>query len=41
LGLGRIGAIGTAARIIVGTLLLGSVIQGHLARGFHPSAGRS
>jgi hypothetical protein len=34
----RIGPIGTTARIVVGTLLLGSVVQGHLARGFHPSA---
>jgi hypothetical protein len=34
----QIGPVGTTARIIVGTLLLGSVAQGHLARGFHPSA---
>jgi hypothetical protein len=33
-----IGPIGTTARILVGTLLVGSVAQGHLARGFHPSA---
>jgi hypothetical protein len=30
--------LGTGARVLVGGLLLGSVIQGHLARGFHPSA---
>ena len=34
----RIGPIGTAARIIVGLVLLGSVVQGHLARGFHLSS---
>jgi hypothetical protein len=34
----RIGPVGTTARIVVGTLLVGSVAQGHLARGFHPSA---
>jgi hypothetical protein len=34
----QIGALGTIARIIVGALLLGSVIQGHVARGFHLSA---
>ena len=34
----KIGPIGTTARIIVGLLLLGSVLQGHLARGFHLSA---
>jgi hypothetical protein len=34
----KIGALGTTARIVVGALLLGSVIQGHLARGFHLSA---
>jgi hypothetical protein len=34
----KIGPFGTTARIVVGALLLGSVIQGHLARGFHPSA---
>jgi hypothetical protein len=34
----KIGPIGTTARIIVGALLLGSVLQGHLARGFHLSA---
>jgi hypothetical protein len=33
-----IGPGGTAARIIVGGLLLGSVTWGHLTRGFHPSA---
>ena len=33
-----IGPVGTAARLIVGALLLGSVVQGHLARGFHPSS---
>jgi hypothetical protein len=34
----KIGAFGTSARVLVGALLLGSVVQGHLARGFHPSA---
>jgi Na+/proline symporter len=34
----KIRPFGTAARIIVGALLLGSVVQGHLTRGFHPSA---
>jgi hypothetical protein len=34
----RVGRYGTAARILVGALLLGSVVQGHLARGFHLSA---
>lgn len=34
----KIGPIGTTARIVVGALLLGSVVQGHLARGFHLSA---
>jgi hypothetical protein len=34
----KIGPLGTTARIVVGALLLGSVIQGHLARGFHLSA---
>jgi hypothetical protein len=34
----QIGPLGTTARTVVGALLLGSVIQGHLARGFHPSA---
>jgi len=34
----QIGLFGTSARIVVGALLLGSVIQGHLARGFHLSA---
>jgi hypothetical protein len=34
----KIGPIGTAARLIVGSLLLGSVAWGHLARGFHLSA---
>jgi hypothetical protein len=34
----KIGPVGTAARILVGALLVGSVLQGHLARGFHPSA---
>jgi hypothetical protein len=33
-----IGALGSTARIVVGALLLGSVIQGHLARGSHLSA---
>jgi hypothetical protein len=34
----RIGPIGTTARIIVGILLLGSVVQGHLAGPFRPAA---
>jgi hypothetical protein len=34
----KIGPLGTAARIVVGALLVGSVAQGHLARGFHLSA---
>ena len=34
----RIGLFGTSARIAVGALLLESVVQGHLARGFHLSA---
>ena len=33
-----IGPAGTAARVIVGGLLLGSVAQGHVARGFHLSS---
>jgi hypothetical protein len=31
-----IGPFGTAARLLVGLALLGSVTWGHLARGFHP-----
>jgi Na+/proline symporter len=34
----RIGPLGTTARVIIGASLLGSVVQGHLARGFHLSA---
>jgi hypothetical protein len=34
----RIGPIGTTARLIVGGLLLGSVVQGHLAGPFRPAA---
>jgi hypothetical protein len=34
----RIGPVGTAARLLVGALLLGSVVQGHLARGLHLSS---
>jgi hypothetical protein len=34
----QIGPLGTSARVLVGGLLLGSVVQGHLARGFHFSA---
>lgn len=34
----KIGPIGATARIVVGALLLGSVVQGHLARGSHLSA---
>ena len=33
-----IGLFGTSARIAVGALLVGSVVQGHLGRGFHLSA---
>jgi hypothetical protein len=33
-----IGPVGTAARLLVGALLLGSVVHGHLARGFHASS---
>jgi hypothetical protein len=33
-----IGPFGTAARVIIGGLLVGSVVWGHLARGFHPSS---
>jgi hypothetical protein len=33
-----IGTLGTAARVLVGGSLLGSVIWGHLTRGFHPSS---
>jgi len=33
-----IGPLGTAARVVVGVLLLGSVAWGHLARGFHLSS---
>jgi hypothetical protein len=33
-----IGPVGTAARLLVGALLLGSVVQGHLARGPHLSS---
>lgn len=33
-----IGPLGTAARVTVGLVLLGSVVGGHLARGFHPSS---
>jgi hypothetical protein len=32
-----IGILGTAARAVVGSLLLGSVAWGHLQRGFHPT----
>ncbi len=31
-----IGPLGTAARLLVGLALVGSVTWGHLARGFHP-----
>lgn len=34
----KIGPIGTTARTIVGTLLVGSVVQGHLAGPFRPAA---
>lgn len=34
----RIGPIGTTARLILGGLLLGSVVQGHLAGPFRPAA---
>jgi hypothetical protein len=33
-----IGPVGTAARLLVAALLLGSVVHGHLAHGFHPSS---
>jgi hypothetical protein len=33
-----IGTLGTAARVLVGGSLLGSVTWGHLTRGFHPSS---
>jgi hypothetical protein len=33
-----IGVWGTAARATVGTLLVGSVLYGHAARGWHPAA---
>jgi len=33
-----IGPLGTVARVAVGLVLLGSVVLGHLARGFHPSS---
>ena len=33
-----IGTLGAAARVLVGGWLLGSVIWGHLTRGFHPSS---
>ncbi|HEV3398166.1 MAG TPA: hypothetical protein VHS79_13125 [Actinomycetes bacterium] len=33
----RIGPIGTTARLVVGTLLLGSVVQGHIAGPFRPA----
>ena len=32
----RIGPIGTAARVVVGVLLVGSVVQGHVAGVFRP-----
>ena len=34
----KIGPFGTSVRIVIGALLVGSVVQGHLARGFHLSA---
>lgn len=34
----QIGPIGSVARVLVGLVLLGSVLQGHLARGFHLSS---
>jgi hypothetical protein len=34
----KLGPIGTTARTIVGTLLVGSVVQGHLAGPFRPAA---
>ncbi len=33
-----IGPVGTAARVLVGGLLVGSVAWGHLTRGFHLSS---
>ena len=35
---GAIGVCGRAARITVGALLVGSVLYGHAARGWHPVA---
>ena len=32
----RIGVAGTAARVVVGGALVGSVVQGHVSSGFHP-----
>ena len=34
----RIGVVGTAARLVVGVLLVGSVIVGQWFRGFHPAS---
>ncbi len=34
----RIGAAGTAARVAVGLLMVGSVIEGHLSADFHPGS---
>jgi hypothetical protein len=34
----KLGPIGTTARTIVGILLVGSVVQGHLAGPFRPAA---
>lgn len=32
----RIGAVGTVARVLVGLLMVGSVVEGHLSSDFHP-----
>ena len=33
-----IGTAGTAGRVLIGLLLVGSVLDGEVARGFHPAA---
>ena len=33
-----IGAAGTSARVLIGTVLLGSVVSGEASRGWHPAA---
>jgi hypothetical protein len=34
----RIGVLGTAARVVLGLVLVGIVLQGQVFRGFHPGA---